>query len=74
MPSPAEHDRRVAVALATAHVPRAQRIGRPSPTRELACRGCGRWTLLDPTPPGAALVRTRHHTDDGTPACGDWAT
>lgn len=39
-------DDRLAERLAAAqlpHVPRAQREGRVSPSREIACRSCGRW-------------------------------
>lgn len=47
-------------------IPRAEREGRISPTREIACRSCGRWMTHAS---GAWL-----HTADDSPACCDPAT
>lgn len=55
----------VALALSTPHRPKAERVGRVSPRREIACRSCGRWTTHE-------TGVWRH--DDGTVACVDPAT
>ena len=44
-------------------LPRAQRAGRISPWREIACRSCGRWISHAS---GAWL-----HVHDASPACSD---
>lgn len=63
-------DERLAERLAAAAAPfrpRAERTG-PSPSREIACRSCGRWTTAD------RPDRRFRHTADASLACVDPAT
>lgn len=55
---------RARISLSTPHVPRADRAGRISPTRDIACRRCGRWMRYGEAGPW-------RHNDDGTLACVD---
>ncbi len=53
----------VAVSFSTKFIPRAERIGRISPLREICCRRCGRW--MDHS------TGEWRHLDDDTIACVD---
>lgn len=72
MSRPLTTEQRLAQRLAASQIPfipRAKRIGRISPHREIMCRRCGRWML--PTVPESPRPARYYHTDDGTLACVD---
>ena len=56
----------VRASLDSVFLPRAERIGRISPLREICCRTCGRWTDHS--------TGVWRHLDDGSLACVDPTT